>query len=199
MLPPVLLGKLRFKPYRCSLLSLPHVLHRLRQGEAIIRPAKPEEKQLVIRFYESLDSETVYMRFLHHVRDFAKYVDMVFSPVNRYGIVAIAVTRAEPGNVIGVGELIAKERSVGEIAVTVAPTYRRQGLGTKLAAYLAYAAHVKGVERLEAYVLSENVAARRIAERLGLTMEYVGMGVYRVRVKVSEVIGKAARLLGFSV
>lgn len=174
-------------------MSLPVVAHRVRDGEARIRPAEASEKDRVRAFFESLDPETIYMRFLHPVKDFTRYVDMVFGPLNRYGVVAVA----ELGNsIIGLGELLAKDRAVGEVAVTVHPGYRRQGLGTKLTAYLAYAARLRGVERLEAYISSDNVAARRIAEKLGLRLEYTGMGVYRVLVDVAEASRVAARLLG---
>ena len=171
--------------------------HRLAQGEAVIRPAGPADRELLLRFYESLDPETVYMRFLHPVKDFSRHVELVLGPLNRYGVVALAELAGGAG-VAGVGELVAKERAAGEVAVTVAREYRRQGLGTKLAAYLAYAAYVRGVERLEAYISSENVAARRIAERLGLRMEYVGMGVYRVRVRVLDVVARAREVLGLA-
>ena len=159
-----------------------------------MRPVGPDEKDLVKAFFESLDPDTVYMRFLHPVRDFTRYVDTVFR-VNRYGVIAVAELG---GTVVGLGELIAKERRVGEVAVTVKREYRRQGLGTFLTAYLAYAAHVNGVELVEAYILTENLAARRIAEKLGLRLEYVGTGVYRVRVRPSDVLDKALAVLGLA-
>ncbi len=172
--------------------SLPILEYRLRQGVAKVRPVSGEEKELVKRFFESLDPDTIYLRFLHPVRDFTRYVETIFR-VNRYGVIVIAELE---GQSIGLGELIAKEKSVGEIAVTVRQEFRRQGLGTYLTAYLAYAAHVKGVEYVEAYILSENIAARRIAEKLGLRMEYVGTGVYRIRVRVDQVLGYALKTLG---
>ncbi len=174
-------------------MSLPLLSHRLREGEARIRPATVDDKERVKGFFESLDQETIYMRFLHPVKDFTRYVDTVFGPINRYGVVVLAEVG---GNVVGVGELLAKDKTVGEVAVTVHPSYRRQGLGTKLTAYLAYAAHVRGVGRLEAYISSDNVAARRIAEKLGLKLQYTGMGVYRVLVNVPDVLPVALRVLG---
>lgn len=167
--------------------------HRIPAGSVRILLARPEDREKLIRFYTGLDRETIYYRFLHPVKDFTRHVDMMLGPLNRYGFVLMAVLGDE---IIGVGELFAKNRKIGEIAVTVHPNYRRQGLGTRLAAALALEAYKRGIEIIEAYISSENTPARRIAEKLGLTMKYVGMGVFRIRVKLDQVYDKAAKLLG---
>jgi RimJ/RimL family protein N-acetyltransferase len=58
-------------------------------------------------------------------------------------------------------------RHVGEIRFIVDPTYRRKGLGTHLIEELVVYATEQGLEKLQAEVVGEEVAARRALERFG--------------------------------
>ncbi len=145
----------------------------LRTGDPLyVRLASRDDRGEVIRFYESLSIESVYMRFLHIVRDFTRYVDLVLGDLNRYGVVLLGYNGG--GELVAVSEVFSKEGLVGEIAVTVSENARGKGIGTVMAILAALEAHRRGVRIVEAYISRENSPAIAIAKKLGLELKYVG-------------------------
>ncbi|MET1101357.1 MAG: GNAT family N-acetyltransferase [Pyrodictiaceae archaeon] len=183
----------------------PQTFERLRPPLRIVLPsgqkilvckAGPEDRDKLRAFYESLTPETIYSRFLHIVKDFTRYVELVLGPLNKYGVVLLAYDEKKGlEKPVAVAEVFSKEGIVGEVAVTVHEEYRGRGIGTILVILAVLEAYHNGIRRIEAYVLADNIAALRIARKMGMKLAYTGSGVYHAIVEIEEAAPKALQLL----
>ncbi len=53
------------------------------------RYAEKEDKKKIIKFYESMDSESIYFRFLSYFKDFSSHVEKIFGEKNKLGFAII--------------------------------------------------------------------------------------------------------------
>lgn len=92
------------------------------------------------------------------------------------GAIICVVAKAN-GVVVGEGSLHRAlhgwMRHVGELRITVAPDWRRKGLGRVLASSLVKIATDLGIEKIMAQVVEKQAAARRIFQKLGFHQEAV--------------------------
>jgi len=99
-----------------------------------------------------------------------------FAAKVREGSVLCLVARSG-GVVVGEGSLhrtlYGWTRHVGELRVTVAPEWRRKGLGLQLASHLVKLATDLGIEKIIAQVVESQIAARRIFHKLGFHQEAI--------------------------
>jgi L-amino acid N-acyltransferase YncA len=135
------------------------------EGLVVIRGACRDDRDRLIKFYESLDSETVYERFYHVVKDFSSYVD---SLVEGGALVVVAELN---GVIIGVAEAMACREDYAEVGVVLTREFRGRGLGTALCSSLGSACRVAGIKGLVAYARRYNVPVLNIARRLGATIK----------------------------
>ena len=165
----------------------PPVLLVLRRGGVVYAErAGPGDRDRIIGFYESLSLDSVYMRFLHVVRDFSRYVDMVLGDLNKYGAVIVAYSSPAKEKVVAVAEVFSKEGYVGELAVTVAEDSRGRGIGTAMAILAALEAYRRGVRIIEAYIARDNSPAIAIARKMGLRLRYVGGDTCKAEADVEQ-------------
>jgi RimJ/RimL family protein N-acetyltransferase len=69
------------------------------------------------------------------------------------------------------------DRSVAEVAFTVADAYQGRGIGTFLISALSIAARVAGIERFSARMLSDNLPMRTIMDHHGAIWQREDVGV----------------------
>ena len=91
---------------------------------------------------------------------------------DEHGEMTWAVTNASSGDLLGMVGLHAKDPTMREIGFWTAPWARGQGVMTE-AARLAceFGFDVLGLERIEWWAREGNLGSRRVAEKLGFTME----------------------------
>jgi GNAT superfamily N-acetyltransferase len=78
----------------------------------------------------------------------------------------VALERREGVEVgLGVARFIEVRPGVAELAVTIADDAQRRGLGSLMFRELLAAARERGVEQMEAWVMTENAAALRMVRR----------------------------------
>jgi RimJ/RimL family protein N-acetyltransferase len=85
------------------------------------------------------------------------------------------------GDVVALGNVAAADDDSAEIALVVADTWQRRGIGTALAERLLQEAESRGWTRFVAEVLSENPAARPLLHRVAIVRSS------RTRLGVSEI------------
>lgn len=129
-----------------------------------VRPAEPSDAEKIIKFYESLDAESVFMRFHFFLKDFTAYVAEQF---RRGSAVLVAISC---GEVIGVAEAVPISAETAEFGIIVRREWRRKGIGTALAVSLAKSCRERNIRFLLARVSIENEPAIRIARRLGASV-----------------------------
>jgi GNAT superfamily N-acetyltransferase len=164
-------------------LRLEQVRTTLRDGTPVlIRPIRPQDKELMRRGFERLSEESRARRFLTPVAELSaadlEYLTEV-DYVDHFAWAAVRADRLDEGMGVARYIRVKDEPEVAEAAVTVVDDYQGKGLGTLLLALLAVAAYSAGVASFRAYVLEENEPMRLMLESLGARTEFDSPGVVR--------------------
>ncbi len=151
---------------------------RLKSGEeVIIRPIRPEDEPLMIRFHERLSVRSVYLRYFHAVHLSARTAHdrltrICFIDYDRdMVLVAVRKSDSEP-EIVAVGRL-SKEHGTrsAEMAAIVRDDFQRQGLGPELYRRLIQFGRDEGLARVHSVMLRENREMRTVCERLGFRVK----------------------------
>ena len=137
-----------------------------------IRPIRSDDGARLQTYHLGLSDESRYRRFLGvkpRLSDAdARYlVDIDGS--SHFALVATAAPRGErTDEIVAVARFIRyrDEPDTAEFAVVVGDEFHRQGLAGELMSRLSSAARERGITRFRASMLADNVAIRRIMERL---------------------------------
>ncbi|NWF82670.1 MAG: bifunctional acetate--CoA ligase family protein/GNAT family N-acetyltransferase [Bryobacteraceae bacterium] len=149
--------------------------------EVLIRPIRPEDEPMMVRFHESLSDRTVYQRYLQILNlpqrtAHDRLVRICFIDYARQ--MALVVERTTPEGekqIIGVGRL---QNLLGpgeaEFSIVISDDRQKDGLGTELLKRLIAIGRAEGVKAITADILAENMAMQRICEKAGfkLTREF---------------------------
>lgn len=147
----------------------------LKDGTVVtIRPIRPEDEVLMVKFHQALSERTVYMRYFHTLsldRRVAheRLTRICFVDYDRE-MVLVAEHRSPEGEIeiAGVGRA---NRLPGtgeaETAILVRDSYQNRGLGTELLRCLMTFARDEKIHALAADTLAENVEMQQICRKLG--------------------------------
>ncbi|HEV2425960.1 MAG TPA: bifunctional acetate--CoA ligase family protein/GNAT family N-acetyltransferase [Terriglobia bacterium] len=147
----------------------------LKDGTTVtIRPIRPEDEVLMVKFHQALSERSVYMRYFHtlsldHRVAHERLTRICFVDYDRE-MVLVAEHRTAEGEseIAGVGRA---NRLPGtdeaETAILVRDSYQNQGLGTALLRRLMAFARDENIRVLEADTLAENVEMQQICRKLG--------------------------------
>src|SRR3954471_16942784 len=129
---------------------------------ALIRPIRPEDREALAMAHGRLSPESVRRRYLSpkprlSERELTYLTDV--DGVDHVGLVAV-----EDDEIVGVGRWVRlpEDPTSAEVAVVVTDDRQGQGLGRRLGTALADSAVAGGIERFNATLLSDNVAAHRL-------------------------------------
>jgi GNAT superfamily N-acetyltransferase len=132
----------------------------LRDGTTVlIRAIRPDDKQRLLRHFESLSEKAVYFRFFGIKRtlsqdELRRLTEMDFA--NHVGLAA-TVGEREHERFVGVGRYIRTDnRPCAEVAFAVLDRYQGLGIGTLLLKHLAAIARRNGISEFVANVLGSN-------------------------------------------
>jgi RimJ/RimL family protein N-acetyltransferase len=142
--------------------SLPCVA-ALRDGTAVtLRLIRPSDAAGLRDGFHRLSPATRYLRLHAHVSDLTDEQLHYLTAVD--GIDHCAIVAEVSTRVVGVARLIRspEDRAAAEIAFVVVDALQRRGLGGLLRDALLALARERGITRLVANVLRENVAIRRL-------------------------------------
>ena len=143
---------------------------RLADGtELVVRPIVPGDASLLVSGVDGFSAETMRRRFLAprgrlSVAELHYLTDVDF--IDHHAVVA--VHRHEPRRLAAVARWVRlhDDPAAAEMAIVIADDLQGKGLGTALGGVLAEAALTHGVKRFTATMLAENVAARKLFERI---------------------------------
>ncbi len=155
----------------------------LKDGTPVtIRPIRPEDEPLMVRFHKTLSDQSVYFRYFHPIAlrqrvRHERLARICFIDYDREMV--LVVEKKDPGQeepeIIAVGRLN-KLRGVNEaeFAITISDAYQRTGMGTLLLNKLVEIGRAEGVDRIIADILPENKGMQRVCEKVGfnLKMDY---------------------------
>jgi len=142
-------------------------------GEVLIRPIRPEDEPLMVRFHGTLSESTVYLRYFHMEKvdsriAHERLIRKCFIDYDReMALVAIRKNPQSGGDeLIGVGRLT-RQHAAGEaeLAVIVTDRYQGRGLGTELVRQLIEIARKEKLQHVLAHMLADNHAMLSLARR----------------------------------
>ena len=153
---------------------------KLKSGDSVLlRPIRPEDEPLMVRFHQALSDQTVYLRYFHMENLSSRtahdrLLQKCFIDYDRE--IALVADYIDPQNgeheIIAVGRLT--KDSVGndaELAVLVADRWQKEGLGAELVSRLIEVARDQKLERVVANILPENQSMRSLANRFGFVVQ----------------------------
>ncbi len=168
------------------------VVRRLRDGTAVtIRPVLPEDREELRRGLLALSPQSRYFRFLQAVGEPTTELLDYLTLIDQRDHVALGATLESPDlkseRGIGIARFVRLPGTpdVAEAAITVADDMHDRGVGTVLLQELERAAEVRGVRRLRAEVLAENLTIRTILERVGAKIVDSGEGALAYEVTIA--------------
>lgn len=133
--------------------------------QVAIRPIQADDGPRLQAAYERLSPQTKYRRFLA-VKPRLTEADVSYlTAADGTHHVALAATPVEdPRRIIAVARFVRlkDDPAAAELAIVVGDPYQGEGLGTELLGRLADAALARGIERLTATVLADNVPVHRL-------------------------------------
>lgn len=171
------LPKLAIRPYPVAYVTS----WKLNDGTAVtIRPIRPEDEPLMVKFHATLTERSVYFRYFHQINlservAHDRLTRICFNDYDRE--IALVADRRDPatGNreILGVGRL-SKEQGTNdsEFAIVVSDHYQRRGLGTQLLTLLVQIGRNEKLARITADILPENEEMKSICEKLGFKITH---------------------------
>jgi acetyltransferase len=146
--------------------------------KVVIRPIRPEDEPVMVKFHETLSEESVYYRYFTQLKldqriAHERLTRMCFNDYDRE--IPLVAERKDPktgaSEILGVGRL-SKLRGLNEaeFALIISDHWQRQGLGTELLKRLVQIGRQEGLERIRATMLKDNHAMQRVAKRVGFTL-----------------------------
>lgn len=147
----------------------------LRDGTRIvIRPIRPDDRQIEQDFVHGLSDESRYFRFFNAVRDLSEAALNRFTQVDYDNEMALIAVICENGHETEIGVARYSINSDGrscEFAIAVADAWQCKGIGSKLMQSLMDAARTRGLETMEGWVLSGNGRMLALMDALGFSID----------------------------
>ncbi len=145
----------------------------------LIRPIRPEDEPLMVKFHEGLSTESVYMRYFEHLRysdrvAHQRLIRICFIDYDRE-IALVAVHRdpqTEAEEIAGVGRLSKSHAAnEAEFALLIADRFQGKGLGTRLLRSLIEVGRAEKLDRITGQILRDNYGMVRVSRKVGFKIE----------------------------
>ena len=146
--------------------------------EIKIRPIRPEDEPLMVRFHGTLSDRTVYLRYfsspsLDRRTAHERLLRICHGDHEREMVLVAERNDPQTGqsHILGVGRLNKLARDgEAEIAILIADEYQRRGLGTELLRRLIQYAQDEKLSRIVAEIMRDNLAIQIVFKKLGFRL-----------------------------
>jgi acetyltransferase len=147
-------------------------------SELVLRPIRPDDEPMLVKFHQTLSERVVYFRYFHSAslksRVAHERLARICSVDHDREIVLVADykdPKTGQHSILGVGRLNKlQDRREAEVAVVVSDHFQQRGLGTELLRHLIQIAREQKLKRLTGEVLRENVAMQTLAKKFGFRL-----------------------------
>ena len=142
-----------------------------------IRPIRPEDEPLMVRFHEKLSDRSVYLRYFGSLSlktrvAHDRLVRICFGDYDRELALVVERRGIEGPEIIGVGRMNRIHgTSEAEVAVLVTDEFQNRGLGAELLRRVIRIAREEGVRGVSAEMMPDNLAMQVITRQLGFTVK----------------------------
>jgi acetyltransferase len=155
--------------------------------QVTIRPIRPEDEPMMVKFHETLSDRTVYLRYfislsLSRRTAHERLIRICTVDYEREMVLVAEHRDLQTGEqkIVAVARLNQLQsdgpHKEAEVAALVSDKYQHQGLGTELLRRLIQIARDKRIGRLVAEMLWDNLAIQTIFKRLGFQLRSNGDG-----------------------
>lgn len=152
---------------------------KLKNGASVhVRPIRPEDEPLLVKFHETLSEESVYYRYFSQLKldqriAHERLTRMCFNDYDRE--IALVAEHKDPKSgqreILGVGRLSkARGLNEAEFALVISDRFQRQGLGTELLKRLVQIGRDERLQRISANILAENHGMQTVSKRVGFKL-----------------------------
>lgn len=144
-----------------------------------LRPIRPEDEPLMVKFHGTLSDRTVYLRYFGSLSlamrtAHERLVRICFSDYEREMVLVAEYKDPQTGelHILAVGRLnrLQAADKEAEVAVMVSDQYQHRGLGTELLRRLIQIARDQNLCRLVAEMLRDNLAIQTTFRKLGFRL-----------------------------
>jgi acetyltransferase len=184
------LPKLAIRPYPSQYVAP----FTMKDGTvANIRPIRPEDEPLMVKFHNMLSERSVMMRYTHQITlgervAHERLVRICFNDFDR----EMALVADHTDSYTGEPEIMAVGRMTkvpgtedAQFAILVADPFQRRGLGAELIRRLLAIAKEEKIHHLQAEFLVDNLITGRMCEELGFRLEKIAdQGIVRAEIAV---------------
>lgn len=172
---PDQLPRLAIRPYPLKYVKT----WTIKDGPTLtIRPIRPEDEPMMVEYHKELSDRTVYLRYLHPFAldqriSHDRLSRICFIDYNRE--MALVAEYVDPDThehkIVAVGRLT-KLFGTGdaEFSILITDPFQGHGLGTELLRDLVQIGRDERLQRIIAYIASENYAMQKVSRKLGFTL-----------------------------
>ncbi|OAB59327.1 acetyl CoA synthetase subunit alpha [Phormidium willei BDU 130791] len=163
--------------------------------EVTIRPIRPEDEPMAVKFHESLSDESVYLRYAHAFKlsrrvTHERLSRLCFIDYDQEMALIADYRNPETGQheLVGVARLsLIHGTRDAEYSLLVSDRFQHQGLGTEMTRRSIEIARAEGFDLVFAEILSDNRAMQRISEHLGFKIERIlGESMVRAEMRLTD-------------
>lgn len=145
------------------------------EKEVLIRPIRPEDENLIIKFHHELSEKTVYLRYLQSLELDKRIVHERLIRVcfiNYEREMAIVAVSKENNEILGIGRLIHNPYKYdSEFSILISDKYQNLGLGTKILSKLLQIGKKENRKLIYGLILKENISMIKVCEKLNFKIE----------------------------
>ena len=145
------------------------------ENQVTIRPIRPEDETLMVKFHETLSDRSVYLRYFSSLSlrsrvAHERLLRICFGDYDREMVLVAERTDPETGErqIVGVGRMTRLHaRNEAEVAVLVSDQYQNLGLGNELLRRVVEVARDEKIAMVSAEMLPDNIAMQAVFRNLG--------------------------------
>jgi acetyltransferase len=158
----------------------------------VIRPIRPEDEPLMVKFHETLSERSVYFRYFHAMRltqriAHERLTRICFIDYEReMALVVLHKNEIGAQEILAVGRLIKVHGTRdGEFAILVSDNWHHRGLGFELLKRLVEIGRLEKLTRIYGDILPENRDMLKVCDKLGFHRQYSAEdGVVRASIEL---------------
>jgi acetyltransferase len=144
-----------------------------------IRPIRPEDEPLMVKFHKTLSDRSVYLRYFGFVSLEKRIMherlrQVCFIDYDReIALVADLTNRDGTHQILGVGRLIKEhETDEAEFAVLISDPWQGKGFGSELLNLLVQIGRKERLRRITGHISPENTTMKTVSEQVGFKLRF---------------------------
>lgn len=164
------LPRLAIRPYPTQYIDRWHLKNN---DEVTIRPIRPEDEPLMVKFHESLSDQTVYLRYFDPLKlsqriSHDRLARICFIDYDREMV--LIAQHPEDGIIAASRMSKLQSTNVADFTIVISDEFQGHGLGSELVRRQIEIARQEGITRIVSFLLPDHDNMRHIFEKFGFVI-----------------------------